>query len=414
MADLLRNLMPMLGALAIAAGALSLTPPGRLGPWWGPLLLAVLALIWATWRGPNVVSDAWLPATAVLLASLGICVVARLDSSLARRQEVWSGISLVIVIALRPMLRRIGELVAYRYVWVLASVLAFAALALFGTEVNGARLWIRVGALQIEPIELIKLCIVFFMAAYLAENADFIAAARPWSLRANLRYLAPLFLGWVLSLSILVFQRDLGMAVLLLASFAAMLYVATRRIDLIIGGIATFLVVAAWAASQYSYVVERIAIWRAPLSDPLGGGYQALQGLFSIVAGGVVGTGYRLGMPGYIPEAPTDYVYAAWSEEFGLLGAVALLGLYGLLISRFFRIARRSPDRYRMLLATGFATTLAVQVIVIVGGVIGLLPLTGITLPFLSYGGSSLVANVLMVALAMALQEHLPEQVPSS
>jgi len=201
----------------------------------------------------------------------------------------------------------------------------------------------------------------------------------------------------------LVFERDIGMASLLLATFAAMLYVATRRVDLIAGGAFIFSI-AVWAAVRhYPYVIARFAAWRDPFGDPLGRGYQALQGLFSLAAGGLLGTGYGLGHPGYVPEASTDYIFAAWSEEFGALGGALLIGAFLIVLVRALGVARAQPDLYAKLLATGLAATLGFQVFIIIGGVIGLFPLTGITLPFFSYGGSSLVANFLLVALVWAI-----------
>jgi cell division protein FtsW (lipid II flippase) len=188
-----------------------------------------------------------------------------------------------------------------------------------------------------------------------------------------------------------------------------MLYVATRRIDLIVGGGIAF-ALAMWAAvKHYPYVIARFDAWRDPFADPLGHGYQALQGLFSLAAGGLLGTGYGLGHPGYIPEASTDYIYAAWSEEFGVFGGAILIGVFLLVLVRALGVARAQPDLYAKLLATGLAATLGFQVFIIIGGVIGLFPLTGITLPFFSYGGSSLVANFLLVALVWAISsERLP------
>jgi cell division protein FtsW (lipid II flippase) len=247
---------------------------------------------------------------------------------------------------------------------------------------------------------------VFFLAAYLAETADVIARARPWSLRANLKYLGPLFLGWGASMAILILQRDMGMAGLLLATFALLLYAGTRRIDLVAGSLAVFGGVAVWVSHHYHYVSTRIAVWRNPFADPLGAGYQASQGYYSLAAGGVFGTGYRLGHPGFIPDAATDYVYAALSEEFGLIGAVIVLALFLLLVRRIIGIAAAQPDLYTRLLAAGLGATLGFQVFIIVGGVIGLFPLTGITLPFISYGGSSLVANFILVSLAWAMSSR--------
>ncbi|MFY9780520.1 MAG: FtsW/RodA/SpoVE family cell cycle protein [Candidatus Baltobacteraceae bacterium] len=393
----------MAAALAVGGFALSLAPRGALGPPWVLAALAAGAFAWVLRSPLDERRDDLLPALAVLISSLGLAVVARLSSELAQRQELWLGLSLVLAIAASLAFDRFRRLAAYKYVWVLGSIVLFVLVALFGQEVNGAKLWIRVGPVQYEPIELIKLFIVLFMAAYLAETADVIAAAKPWSFRANAKYLGPLFLGWGASMAILVFERDIGMATLLLATFAAMLYVATRRVDLIAGGFGLFALAVWWAVRHYSYVDARFAVWRDPFADPLGRGYQALQGLFSLAAGGLFGTGYGLGHPDYIPAVSTDYVYAALSEEFGALGGFVLVAAFLVLLIRAFGVAQSQPDLYAKLLATGLAATLGFQVAIIVGGVLGLFPLTGITLPFVSYGGSSLVANFLLVALIWAV-----------
>ncbi len=302
-----------------------------------------------------------------------------------------------------PAFTQFRRFAAFKYLWVVASLALFALLIVFGVEINGARLWIKVGPVEYEPIELIKLFIVFFLAAYLAEMADVIAAARSWSLRANLKYLGPLFIGWGASMAILVVQRDLGMATLLLATFATLLFVATRRLDIVVFGAVLFAVGAFWAVHHYPYVQERIAVWFHPFSDPLGAGYQSTQAYYSLAAGGLAGSGYRLGHPEFIPDVATDYVYAAFSEEFGLIGAIVVLGIFLDLVRRIFAAGLEQPDLYTKLLAAGLGATLGFQVVIIVAGVIGLLPLTGITLPFISYGGSSLVANFLLVALVWAM-----------
>ena len=366
-------------------------------------MLAILCIVWVAAQPRGSARDNALPAFAIVLSTVGLLTVARISPDLAHRQQYWLLVSLVLAIGLGPIFTNFRRLAAIKYLWVLLSLVLFGLLLVFGQEVNGARLWIRIGAIQYEPVELIKLFIVFFLAAYLAETADVIAAARPWSIRANLKYLGPLILGWGLSMAILVLQRDIGMAALLLATFAVLLYAGTRRIDLLVGSCALFVGVAFWAMRHYSYVGTRIAVWRNPFADPLGAGYQASQGYYSLAAGGLFGTGYRLGHPGFIPAAATDYVYAAISEEFGLIGALIVLGLFLLLVYRMLSIAASQPDLYAGLLAVGLSATLAFQVFIIVGGVIGLFPLTGITLPFISYGGSSLVANFLLVALAWAM-----------
>jgi len=392
----------MLGAIIIGAFALSLAPARAIGPPWALWLLAAGALAWVL-RQPAGARDDVLPALAVLLSALGLATIARLSPDLAHRQVLWLALSLALALALGPAFDRFRRMAAYKYVWVLASIVLFVLLALFGVEVNGAKLWIRIGPVQYEPVELIKLFIVFFMAAYLAETGDVIAAAKPWSLRANARYLGPLFIGWGASMAILVFERDLGMATLLLATFVAMLYVATRRVDLIVGGAAVFAAGAVWAAHHYAYVGTRIAVWRDPFADAYGRGYQTLQGLFSLASGGLFGAGYGLGHPQFIPDAATDYVLASWAEDFGALGTCALLAAFALVVRRSLLAAERQPDLYAKLLATGLAATIGFQVCIIVGGVLGAFPLTGITLPFISYGGSSLVANFLLVALVWAI-----------
>ncbi|GAC1348719.1 MAG: FtsW/RodA/SpoVE family cell cycle protein [Vulcanimicrobiaceae bacterium] len=390
-------------ALAIGAYALSLAPRGAIGPPWMLALLVAASFGWVLRAPLDARRDNVLPAMAVLISALGLATVARLSSDLAHRQEVWILLSLVLATFAGPTFDAFRRFSAYKYVWVLGSILLFGLVAVFGQEVNGARLWIRIGPVQYEPIELIKLFIVFFMAGYLAETADVLAAARAWSIRANLKYLGPLFIGWATSMAILVFERDIGMASLLLATFAAMLYVATRRIDLIAGG-AAFFALAVWAAVRhYPYVIARFSAWRDPFADPLGRGYQALQGIFSLASGGLFGTGYGLGHPGLIPEASTDYIFAAWSEEFGALGGVLLIGAFFIVLARALAVARAQPDLYAKLLASGLAATLGFQVFIIAGGVLGLFPLTGITLPFFSYGGSSLVANFLLIALVWAI-----------
>ncbi len=393
----------MLAALAIGAFALALGPPRAFEPRWVLWLLAAAALLWVLRQPRDVRRDDVLPALAVLLAALGLATIARLSSALAQRQLAWIGISLLLAILLGPAFDRFRRMAGYKYVWVLASIVLFALLALFGKEVNGAKLWIAIGPEPYEPVELIKLFIVFFMAAYLAETGDVIAAAKPWSLRANARYLGPLFLGWGASIAILAFERDLGMASLLLLTFMAMLYVATRRVDLIVGGVAIFAAGAAWAIHHYPYVATRIAVWRDPFADPLGRGYQTLQGLFSLASGGLFGAGYGLGHPQYIPDASTDYILASWGEDFGALGTCVLLAAFALVVRRALLAGERQGDLYAKLLATGLAATIGVQVCIIVGGVLGAFPLTGITLPFMSYGGSSLVANFLLIALVWAV-----------
>jgi cell division protein FtsW (lipid II flippase) len=399
-------------ALAVAALMLSFAPAGAIGPPRMLVALGVLAMAWVLCQPATSVRDDVIPALAVVLAALGLAMVARLSPDLAHRQQLWLLLSLGLALVAGPAFTQFRRFAAFKYLWVVASLVLFGLLILFGVEINGARLWIKVGPIQYEPIELIKLCIVLFLAAYLAEMADVIAAARAWSLRANLKYLGPLFIGWGASMAILVVQRDLGMATLLLATFATLLFVATRRIDIVVFGALLFAAGAFWSVHHYPYVQTRIAVWFNPFADPLGAGYQSSQAYYSLAAGGLAGTGYRLGHPQFIPDVPTDYVYAALAEEFGLIGAIVVLAIFLDLVRRILATGLEQPDLYTKLLAAGLGATLGFQVVIIVAGVIGLLPLTGITLPFISYGGSSLVANFLLVALVWAMSAR-PRRIAS-
>jgi cell division protein FtsW (lipid II flippase) len=396
----LRVAWPMAVAIAFGGAVLSLGTP-HVGPPWLLAALGALALAWVLVQPSSTERDDTLPALAV--AAIGLLLVARLAPDLAARQIWLLAFSLALALALGPAFTRFRVLAAYTYVWIVVTVLLFVALAVFGDQVNGARLWIRVGGFQFEPVEVIKLLVVLFMASYLAGTADVIARTKPWSLRANAKYLGPLFIGWGVSMAMLVFERDLGMATLLFATFAAMLYVATRRVDLIAGCTAIFAAAAVWAATHYPYVQARIAVWRDPFTDPYGAGFQTVQSLYALAAGGIFGAGYHAGHPESIPDVATDYVYAAYTEEWGALGAIVLCAAYLALILRALTVAARQPDVYGKLLATGLAATLGFQVVIIVGGVLRLFPLTGITLPFVSYGGSSLVTNFLLVALVWAI-----------
>jgi len=385
----------MLVALGIDAFALTIVPADALSR---PLLAAaaLLALIWVGVQPRGDDRDDLLPALAVLIAGIGLMEVTRLSAALGRRQEIGMVVSLALLVLLRPVLEQYRRWARVKYLWVLLSIALFALVEIAGTEVNGAKLWLRFAGVSFQPVELIKLFLVFFLAAYLAESGEVIAQAAPWRLRANLRYLGPLFLGWGIAMAILVLQHDVGMAVLFLGVFLTMLYAGTRRLDLAVGSLAVFAVAAVVAARHFAYLRVRLDVWLHPFADPLGSGYQALMGLFSLAAGGLFGTGLRLGHP-TIPDVATDYIYAAWSEEAGLIGAAILLAIYLVLVSRALGVALRRPDLYSKMLVLGLASMLGLQIFVIVGGVVGLLPLTGITLPFVSYGGSSLIANFLLV-----------------
>ena len=397
-ASTLRSLVPLLVVLVAAGIGLGLLLPlNGWFPWWELIIVAALFIAWQAFPPDGLAHDRALIPIVAAICTLGILEISRLDPYLGRHQTGSLIAGLVIVVLGQRLFVQYRRLAHVTYPWVLISLALFIALHYFGQEVNGARLWFRIGPFNAQPVEAIKLFMVFFMAAYLADKGQAIAAVRWRELATYAKLIVPLILGWGVSILTLVLQHDVGMAGLFLGIFLVMLYVASRRLDIVLAFLAVSIVGAWVAVHSFPYVQTRIGVWLDPWNDPLGRGYQAEQAYFSLAAGGLFGTGYHLGHPGFIPDAATDYTFAAWAEEFGLIGGLALIALYAVLIVRGFGIAFNAADRFTMLLATGFAATLGIQVFVIVGGVVGLLPLTGITLPFFSYGGSSIVANLIML-----------------
>jgi cell division protein FtsW (lipid II flippase) len=387
--------------VAVLAGAavmfaLLLPLDGRF-PWWLLLVLAAGFVAWALSIPAAAACDSAVIPLVAALCAVGILIVSRLDVALGSRQVIWMILGLAVVIFGQRLFLAYRRLENVTYLWVILSLALFLLLGVFGTEVNGARLWFRIGAFTAQPVEVIKLFMVFFMAAYLAKHGTALASLRFMDVGATFRLLWPLLLVWGIAIASLGLQRDFGMAGLFLGIFLVMLYVASRRLDVVVISALLFVAGAWLLARSFPYVEARIAVWLNPWSDPLGRGYQAEQGYFSLAAGSLLGTGYHLGHPGFIPDAATDYPFAAIAEEFGLLGGLAVIALYGALVLRGLRIGFFARDSFTALLAVGFASILGIQVAIIVGGVVGLFPLTGITLPFISYGGSSVVANLLMM-----------------
>ncbi|MGH9168825.1 MAG: FtsW/RodA/SpoVE family cell cycle protein, partial [Acidimicrobiia bacterium] len=273
-----------------------------------------------------------------------------------------------------------------------------------GRTVRGARLWVGIGPLQFQPAEIGKVLIVIFLASYLNARKELLAVATrrlgPIALPEP-RHLAPLLVAWGLSLVILFLEKDLGSSLLFFGMFVVMLWVATGRGAYVVLGVLLFAVGAFLGFTMFAHVQDRVEIWLNVFDPQLiqDEAYQLAQSLFAMGTGGIAGTGLGQGRPGIIPDAHTDMVFPAIGEELGLLGTMAILLLFVLLVFRGFRAAVRSSDGFGQLLATGLSTILALQTFVIIAGVTRLIPLTGITLPFVSYGGSSLVANFVLLAL---------------
>jgi cell division protein FtsW (lipid II flippase) len=354
-----------------------------------------------------------LPPVALIVA-IGCVEVYRIDQDLGRLQRWWLLVGAAVgAAALRVLHRRGLEILRrYRYLF-LAAALVMLLLPLTpstwpigGAEVGGSRLWLRLSVgdrtVSFQPGEVVKLLIVAFLASYLADRWQALSAM-PRTLGPlrlpEPRQLLPIILAFVVAVLVLIYQLDLGASLHLFVVFVVMLFVGTGRPTYLIAG--GFLAVggAYAAAASFSHVGTRVDSWLRPFDDYAGVGYQAAQALFSLGNGGILGAGLGGGAPYSIPAAATDYVFVAIVEEIGLAGGLALLAAFAVLIAVGFGIALRSTDRFRTLLAAGLTITLAAQTIIILAGVLRMLPLTGITLPFTSYGGSSLLANFALVAL---------------
>ena len=390
----------------------------------GALGLVHLLFVLAGRRTDQVI----LPA-AGMLGGIGLLLMQRLPQGLvtqsffgtelllAQVQLVWLLIALTIVTVLGLAVRSDAWLRTYKYTWAAVGIALLLATFVLGSDVNGARLTLSIGPLSGQPSELLKVILVVFLAGYLSENRSLLADENtqigPFKL-PPIPYLAPLVAMVAIALSIVVVQRDLGAALLFFAVFLALLYVATGRVSYVLGGLALFLVGSLVLYNLFGHVQQRVDNWLDPFADPLGAGFQTVQALYAFARGGLLGVGLGNGLPTIggrlpIPAVHTDYPLAALGEELGLIGLLAILGLYLVVIQRGLRIAAGARDDFRALLAAGLALVVGVQAFIIAAGNLKLIPLTGITLPFISYGGSSLLANAVVVGLLLALSDRGPE-----
>jgi len=376
------------------------------------LLVAHLALTVRGFRGDQLL----LPLVA-MLAALGLILAYRLAPALAARQLTWVLLGLAAMFTGTLMPRDLRPLRRYRYTWLIFGLGLVALTLVFGRHPmgSGARLWLGLGSFLFQPSELLKILLVVFLASYLDEKRELLALAdiRLGPLRLPpLPYLGPLLLMWGFSMVLLIWQRDLGAAFLFFAIFLAMLYLASSRASYVWMGLVFFVAGVLVIVRFFAHVQTRVAIWLDPWADAAGRSYQVVQGLLALASGGVFGRGLGQGYPTYIPAVHTDFVLAAIGEELGLAGAVAVVALYILLVHRGFRIALSSGDSFAQLLAAGLTAILGFQTLIIVAGVLRLIPLTGVTLPFVSYGGSSLVASFFIVGLLLRISESVAGQAP--
>ena len=385
---------------------------------WITALWAVAHLVvrkWAPYADPLL-----LPAVA-LLVGLGLSVIHRLDladaqdggggSESAPVQLVWATIGVALFVAVLVVVRDHRLLSRYAYVLMLAGLVLLAIPALLPSrysEINGAKLWVLVGGFSIQPGEVAKICLVVFFAAYLVDKRDVLALASRKVIGLELprgRDLGPVLVIWGLSILVLVFERDLGSSLLLFGIFVVMLYVATERASWLLIGLLLFAGGAFLAYNLFGHVHARVDVWLNPFAFQNGDGYQLVQSLFGLGTGGLFGTGLGGGRPDQVPVAKSDFIASAIGEELGLFGLVAVIIVYLILVERGLRTSLIVRDAFGKLLAAGLAFAIAWQVFVVLGGVTGLLPLTGLTTPFLAYGGSSLVANFGLVALLVRISD---------
>jgi peptidoglycan glycosyltransferase len=384
--------------------------PANIGPFLG-IVFGLLAVAHLATRRLAPDADPILLPMAALLNGIGYVFIARLDEGLAGLQALWTAVGIGAYVLTLFLVRRTRTLERYRYSLMLLglALLLMPLVPGVGQTIRGAKIWVSIGALNFQPGEFAKIVLAVFFAAYLVDKREVlrVGARRLGRLHLpDLRTLGPVLLAWITSLVVMGAERDLGTSLLFFALFVVMLWVATDRATYLVLGAGLFAGGAWFAWKTFDHVQTRVEVWLDPWQDVSGKGYQTVQATFALAWGGVVGTGIGLGNPDRIPIAPTDFIFAAIGEELGLLGAAAVLIAFLLMVGSGLRIAQRAETPFDTLLAVGLTTIIGIQSFIIIGGVIRLVPLTGITLPFVSYGGSSLVANYVLLALLLRISDN--------
>lgn len=357
---------------------------------------------------------------AFVLNNIGLAMIFRIDqatdATLATKQLGWTALGILAAAIVLIVVRDHRILRRYIYVTMLAALI-IAMMPLMpgiGSRINGAQIWINIGPFSLQPAEFSKIMLAIFFAGYLVENRDRLALGGPkvWGIHLpRMRDFGPIILVWVVSIVILVMQRDLGTSLLFFGLFVAMLYIATERVSWILIGLGMFSVGVVAALSQFGHVQARFAAWLNALDNEIfnqavGGSGQLVRGMFGMASGGLTGTGLGEGRPWIVPYSYSDFIYASLGEELGLMGLFAILLVYMLFVQRGFRVALGTRDGFGKLLASGLAFVIAWQLFVVIGGVTRLIPLTGLTTPFVAYGGSSLLANWVIVALLLRISDN--------
>jgi peptidoglycan glycosyltransferase len=401
--------------VAVNSVALSLSLEGTLvwNHFWAPLVwlfYIVAGHLLLNRFSPN--RDPLLFPLYALLTGWGLILLDRLAPNFLPRQTLWLGIATAAALTVAILPRSLRLLRRYRYTWLTIGLVLLAATLLFGVNPSGAgaALWLQIPLLEgvyFQPSELLKLLLVVFLASYFDEQEQLagIRAAREG--RSHLTFLAPLLLMWGFSILLLVWQRDLGAASIFFVTFLTLLYLATGQWRYVAGGLALMVVAGIAGYFLFSVVELRVQAWLNPWPDATDRAFQIVQSLYALAAGGVTGQGVGQGFPYYIPVVHSDFVFAAVAEEWGMVGSIAVLSAFAILGHRGLRIAALSPRAFNVYLAAGITVLFCTQAFLIMAGVTRLLPLTGVTLPFMSYGGSSLLISGVMLGLLLYLSQRL-------
>ncbi len=393
--------------------------PAGIGPFFAVVLVLFIAAHVGVRRfAPN--ADPMFLPIAVLLNGLGYVVIARLDEHLASKQAAWTTVGVVAFLVTLAVITRVRMLERLRYTIGLIGVLLLLVPLVpgIGVSLNGSRIWMHVGAIRVQPGEFAKIALAIFFAAYLTERRELLSTSTrkvgPLML-PDPKDLAPVVVAWGFSLVVIVFEKDLGSALLFFVLFMSMVWIATERASYLAIGTGLFSIGAYGSWLAFTHVQTRVSMWLNPWSDPSRKGFQIIQSSYAFAWGGIGGTGLGLGLAKSLPEKESDFIFAIIGEELGLFGAAAILCAFLLIVGGGLRVAMRLEDPFSKLLAAGLTTMLGFQSFVIMGGVTRLLPLTGVTLPFMSYGGSSLVSNWIVIALLMRLShESVTQHAPAS
>ncbi len=377
---------------------------------YGILFLALFAIAHIGRRVLVPLADPYLLPVTALLSTLGLLLLYRIDEDLALKQAMWLVVGLVAFLLVLAVVRDLRPLARHKYWLGIAGLLLLLVTAGVGQEINGSRLWLAFGPIHFQPAEFGKVLLIAFFAAYLVDVREVLTVSTRRILGVPFppfRYLAPLLTVWGFSILLMIFMKDLGTSLLFFGALLALIYVATGRFLYVVVGVVLFLIGATALYFVFSHVQTRVDIWLDPWADPSGKGYQIVQSLFSLASGGLfgrgLGQGYLILQSGntIIPHLESDFIFSAIGEELGLVGGIGIILLYLIFTYRGLRVAMQSRDDFSRLLATGLTSIFALQAFIIIGGVIKLIPLTGITLPFVSYGGSSVVANFVLLALLL-------------